>query len=680
MSTKTSDDYVREGVMALGQHDLKKAKFLLVKAIDKDKRNVDAFYNLGAVELYLGNQKLAIEAYESALNLAPSDYEVWYNLGTVYIGQQDYQKAIDCFERSLKINPYYQNALNNLGVSYNYVGRLEESMTVLKKSLELNQENPSVFNNIGVSYSKSGLPAEAIGYFQRAINLNPDYASALNNLGNALQQLGQFDEAEKYYQRAIELDKNYTEALINLASNYNEKREPKKTIKYYLRARKLAPKNAQIAYHTLYILMQVCDWEEVKKITTNLKSLVGLEDPLMNIMHSDDVADNYCVAKAWSDEIESRTKKIRLYKLKPRKRIRVGYVNNFQEKPVAMLTKDIFKLHDKKKFETFAFSFGAAPGAELREKVASEANHFIDTADISNIDVARLIRNERIDILVDLKGYTKGHRTEIFAYKPAPIQISYMGFPGTTGASFFDYVITDKTVTPKAVQKYYSEKHIYMPDCYLMVSDPEVVPIKVSRKSCGLPDGKFVYINLGQTLKIEEKMFKLWLRILKKTDSVLWLHRSNKLAEKNLKLYALEHGVDPDRLIFAPSVRFQDHINRMSQADLALDTSIYNGGATNAYMLYANVPVITITGKHYLSRMGTSLLSSLKMNELITKDYGEYEKLAVTLANDANKMQALKEKLRKNAQQTNLFKPEIFVKNLEEHYIKMVNEKVRDLK
>jgi len=680
MEDKTTDDYVREGVMAMANNDLGNALILLSLAIRADKNNVDAYYNLGAVQLYLGKPLLAIEAYESALKIAPSDYEVLYNLGTVYIGLKDYVNALICFEKSLDISPYYQNTLNNLGVVYNYTGRLEESIKILKKSLELNRENPSTYNNIGVAYSKSGLPAEAIKYFQYAINLNPEYVSALNNLGNALQQLGQFRDAEEYYKKAIKIDKTYTEALMNLASNYNEKRELKKTIQYYKKAQKFAPNNAQIAYHLFYILMQVCDWDEIRKIKKTLSSLEGLEDPLMNIMHSDDLQDNLSVAKAWSDEVQSRTKRLtplRLKATKGHKKIRVGYVNNFQEKPVALLTKDIFKLHNSKKFKTYAFSFGASPGAKLREKVAYDADHFIDISNISNIDAAKLIRDKRIDILVDLKGYTKGHRTEIFAHKPAPIQISYMGFPGTTGASFFDYIITDKTITPKRMQKYYSEKFIYMPDCYLMASDPDVIPQKVSRARYNLPEDKFVFINLGQTLKINPKIFKAWLKILKKTDSVLWLHRSNKIAEKNLKLFALENDVDPDRIIFADTVSFEEHLNRMSLADLALDTSIYNGGATTANMLYAGIPVITVTGRHYLSRMGTSLLKAVNMPELITKNITEYKNLAIKLANNPKKLKSVSKKLKANLEKSKLFKPEKFVANLEKEYINIINEKQR---
>lgn len=664
-----SDQLVREGVYALNQQDFSTARKKFKEAIEANDRNVDAFYNLGASELYMGNSLAAIKAYQDALNIAPTDYEVMYNLGTIYITTQELDKALAYLEKSLEINPYYVNSLNNLGVVHQYLGDLEASAKVYQEVIRIKEDDATAHNNLGVSITKQGLPGEAIPHFKKAIEIDANYASAYNNLGNALQQLGAYNDALEFYKKALEISPQYVEAHINIASNYHELRDLQKAIYHYEEALKYEPENIPGLSHLLHIYQQANDFEKIKIYKEKLKD--KNIDPLINIMYSSDLAENLSVARSWSESIKDRTKKYPPFKYNwKNSKIRVGYINNFQDKPVGYLIRDLFKLHNRKKFEIYAFSYGSSPGGDLREEVAHDVDHFIDIASLKNFDAAKLINDKQIDILVDLKGYTKGEKMEVLALHPAKVQITYLGFPGTTGADFFDYILTDRILTPKPMQKYYTEKFLYMPSCYQIYSKPDYQKVRVKRSDYDLPKKGIVFSCLNQSVKIDEKVFESWMKILKKVkDSVLWLVKSNELQVENLRNFAQSKKIDPDRLIFTKSVPFPEHLSRIPLADLALDPFIYSGGATTAHTLYTGVPVITKTGKHYLSRMSSSIVTYAGLKKLVVDSTKDYEDIAIKLANSKSQLSKYRQFLKKNFKQR--FETKKFVRDLEKIYEKI---------
>ncbi len=331
-------------------------------------------------------------------------------------------------------------------------------------------------------------------------------------------------------------------------------------------------------------------------------------------------------------------------------------------------------MHNREEFEIYCYSYGKNDESGYRKKIQRDCDKFVDVRNLSYVDTANRIYEDRVDILVDLMGYTKASRLEICALRPAPIQVNYLGFPGTTGAEFFDYIITDRLVTSEDQADYYSENFVYMPHCFMVsdytqaISEPDW-----EKADLGLPEESFVFSSLNQAYKIAPSVFDVWMKVLRQVPkSVLWLGQLNATAEQNLKRQAHEKGVSPERLVFAERVPSKDeHLARLRLVDLALDTSIYNGHATTNDALWAGVPVITLKGSHFASRASASLLTAIGLPELITHSLEEYEALAVHLALDSDELRGIRQRLAKNRLTEPLFDTPLFVRNLEKAYKEM---------
>jgi len=346
-------------------------------------------------------------------------------------------------------------------------------------------------------------------------------------------------------------------------------------------------------------------------------------------------------------------------------KIRVGYISEtFRDHPVGNCVYEILKYHNKKKFETFVYSYGVDDGSSIRKFTKKYTGHFFN---IRRFDIKRaihLIKSHNIDILIDLQGHTKDNRIEILAGRPAPIQISYLGFPGTSGTKFIDYLISDKIAAPKSSQRFYSEKIVYLPRCYQVNSALPVSKKKVTRADFNLPDDKVVFCSFNRSLKIEKQVFGLWLKILKAVpDSVLWLYLDNAYIQGNLLSYALQKGASPERFIFSDRMTIDKHLARLKLADVALDTFIYSGGATTANALRVNVPVVTLRGRHFLSRMSESILTAVRLNQLVAKNKSDYIKIAVKLASDKAYYKKTVEIIKKNKK--NIFDTKAFTRDWE---------------
>jgi protein O-GlcNAc transferase len=334
---------------------------------------------------------------------------------------------------------------------------------------------------------------------------------------------------------------------------------------------------------------------------------------------------------------------------------------------------NLYGSHDRRDFKVNCYSYGQADGYTYRRKIEQDCDNFIDLFHLSHVESARRIYQDGVDILVDLVGHTEDNRMTICGYRPVPIQVSYLGFLGSSGADFMDYIITDRVVTPEAHAPYYSENFVYMPHSY-QINDylTETSQTGVKRQEFGLPDDTFVFCSFNKPYKIEPVMFDSWMNILRKVDNcVLWLISGGKTADWNLKLAARERGVDSGRLIFAEMVPLEQHLERLQLADLALDTRIYNGGATTSNALGTGVPLITLLGDHFVSRMSASSLQAIGLPELITHSLEEYEALAVRLARNPAELRSIRQKLNENRSSTPLFDHLRYVRNLENAYRQM---------
>lgn len=522
--------------------------------------------------------------------------------------------------------------------------------------------------------------------YRNVIAIEPNHINAQNNLGNLLKQQGRFDEAIVCYQQALEADPNFALAHFNLATAFLDKGEIMGAITHYKKALQNQPNLVEAAEALLHQLQQVCAWGDFKalkeRVDANMEKVIArgrIFSPMVfyHLARSTDLAKNLQVAKAASDKISQQVSVLNMsfeHKKEKKNKITVGYISSdFCNHPVSILINGLFASHDRKKFKVITYSHGKNDESGYREKIAQDSDEFFDVRNLQNHHLAQKIYDDGVDILVDLNSYTKGNRMPALALRPAPIQINYIGFVGTSGASFFDYIIGDNIVIPKEDRDYYSEKCILMPDCYQINDDKQKLPGEPpTREEFHLPQEEFIFCCFNKSYKITEEIFDSWMNILNRVpNSILWLYNStNPLAEENLRRAAVVKGIRPDRVIFTEKVTRDEHFKRLMLADLALDTDIYNGGATTSDVLYAGTPIISLNGQNFASRMGASMLENIGLKELVVNNLEEYENLAVKLAENPKDLAKIKDKLAKNIKTKPLFDTKKFVKNLEKAYIK----------
>jgi protein O-GlcNAc transferase len=403
---------------------------------------------------------------------------------------------------------------------------------------------------------------------------------------------------------------------------------------------------------------------------------VPSETPFLNITRSDDPQLNFAVAKSWSRDIDKRMTGIRKslgfqYRINNKDKIRIGYIsNNFGDHPTAHITRRLYELHNRKRFKILCYSYGADDNSYYRTSIQAGCDTFVDISNLSNAEAAKHVNDDGVDILVDLVGDMRGGRVAIAALRPAPVQVRWLGMAGTTGANFFDYLITDKIVTPQDHSKFYSEKFVYLPNCYqINDNQPFEAECQFLKSTFGIPEGVFVFCCFNTSYKIDTNVFSAWMRILKRsTESVLWLMTHSTNMQENIKKASEKHGVDPARLIFAEKIPKPRHLSRLPLADLALDTLTVNGAASTSDALWAGVPVLTICGKHFASRMSASILSAIGMDSLIASDLESYVGQAVQLSKESQYVLEIKRTLVTNQKNKPLFDTEQFVASLELAY------------
>jgi protein O-GlcNAc transferase len=692
------------------------------QTIDLKPDLVEAFVNIGIAHHQLGDYNRATSAYQKALKLKPNCTEAYYNMGNTYKAQGNLDEAISCYQQTLSLNSGFVEAYYNMAIILEQQVRPEEAIVCLKQCLQINPEWAEVHNNIGNLLKQKGFLAEAIASYQKAIKIKPDLYEVHNNLGNALKDQGSFAEAIVCYQSALQIYPGYAEAYLNLGITLADDDRLNDAIDCFQKAIRLNPRFAEAytymglaladrgkrqgaidcfqkaievnrdyseAYsYLIHHLQHTCNWPQLKMVSERLDELgrqnaadgrLILEPPFICMSRQSDLSRNLIISKAWSRKIATPLKNLKLpvsfeSRRQPKDRLTIGYLScDFHDHATAHLMLSFFGLHDREKSKVHCYSFGPEDSSRYRNQIMEESDQFSDIRDCSHIEAAKRIYADGVDILVDLKGHTKGARLGILACRPAPIQVHYLGYPGTTGADFIDYLITDRIVTPEDHGPYYSEKLVLLPHCY-QVNDhkQEISSRDWNRETLGLPDKGFVFSSFNLPYKIDPVMFDCWMRILQQVpNSVLWLFGDNENARCNLRQEAAGRGVEPDRLVFAQKIEKTEHLSRLKWADLALDTRIVNGHTTTSDSLWAGVPVITLQGSHFASRVSSSLLHAVGLSELVTYRLEEYEKLAVQLASRPSELKAVRHKLNINRLNKPLFDTARFVRNLEQAYSEM---------
>ena len=645
-----------------------------------------AWANKGVALKELKRFDEAIADYDQALTLKPDYHEAWTNKGGGLHELKRFDEAIAHYDQALSLKPDYVEAWTNKGVTLHELKRFDEAIAHFDQALTLKPDYHEAWTNKGGGLHELKRFDEAIAHYDQALSLKPDYVEAWTNKGVTLHELKRFDEAIAHYDQALSLKPDYHEAWTNKGATLNELKRFDEAIAHYDQALSLKPDIDWLHGELLHAKMKICSWSGLaesfenmfKKAAENEK--VATPFPLLAL--SD---DTFLHKKSSEIYIQSR------YPFNPalgpilkhsrNEKIRIGYFSaDFRNHPVAFLIAGLFEIHDRSQFEIYAFSLVKAAD-EMSGRLQLAFDHYIQAHGISDIEIAQLSRSLNIDIAVDLTGITASSRTGIFSYRAAPIQVNYLGYPGTMGADYIDYIVADHTLIPLDAQSCYTERIAYLPNSYQVNDRKRVISDKqFTRQELGLPENGFVFCSFNNNFKILPATFGAWMRILKAVEgSTLWLLQDNSCAADNLKKEAEKQGIDVNRFVFAERMPLSEHLARHSQADVFLDTFPYNAHTTASDALWAGLPVLTLIGQSFASRVAASLLNALGLSELITNTQEKYEALAIELAMNPKKLADVKLKLANNRLTTPLFDTPLFAKNLESVYIKMYERYQADL-
>jgi protein O-GlcNAc transferase len=559
-----------------------------------------------------------------------------------------------------------------LGRALRDQGRLEESAASYRRATALDPQNAEFHNDLGNVLTEQGKLGEAIGSYEKALEICPEYAEAHNNLANLHQMTGRLEEAAAGYQKAIGLRPDYAEAHRNLGSLfYREGRLPE-AISALRRAVALHPDYAEAAALLEHQMRHICEWKGLDALSRSLIQMVeqgsGAVNPFGFLCLESTPAQQLLCARQWAAQNAKYTSDETPFTFRDEGRITVGYLSaDFHEHATAHLISELFSLHDRKRFRVVAYSYGPDDGSPVRERLIRSFDQFVDIRNESFVESARRIRADGVQILVDLKGYTADARPKIMGLRPAPIQVNYLGYPGTMGSDAIDYAIVDGIVAPQEEQAFFTEKLVHMPDCYQVNdSSRKISAHNPSRRECGLPENGFVFCCFNASYKITPKMFNVWTRLLKAIPgSVLWLLDSSPDATANLKREAEDRGVADERLVFAGHLPYGDHLARFAVADLFLDTFPYNAHTLTSDALWGGCPVVTCSGRTFPSRVAGSLLRSVGLPELVCGSLTEYEKLALALARDPGRLGGVRQTLQTALLGAPVFDTRRFARHLE---------------
>ena len=664
---------------ALGKSDAALAGY--EDAIALDPAYANAYCNRGSMLERLGRWDEALASYDRALALNEGDYLAHYNRASVLRHRLRFEEALADYDRAIALKHDYLEAHLNRAHLLQELGRHEAAVAGYERALAIWPQLPEAFDRRGVSLANLHRLPQALASYDRAIALKPTYAEAYVNRGTLLQEMLLLEEAVASYDTAIQLNPESADAHRNRGSALLKLKRHAAAIDSYDRALALKPNLANLLGACRHARMQVCDWKgfdaDLVRIRVALQAEQAVCVPLPVLALFDEPQLHNLAARAWVRHACPPDNALGPILPRPRYgRIRIGYFSaDFRSHPVSLLTAGMFETHDRARFEITAFAFGpVAPDDPVRARLERAFEHFIDVDARSDVQVALLARELGIDVAVDLGGFTENARTRIFALRAAAVQIGYLGYPGTSGAPYMDYLVADRTLIPAGSEQHYSEKIIYLPDSY-QANDAkrEITERRFTRAELGLPSSGFVFCCFNRYFKLTPGTFDSWMRILGRLDgSVLWLAAADPLVVSNLRAAAAQRGIDPGRLIFArrvPSVA--DHLARQRTADLFLDTWPFNAHTTASDALTAGLPVLTCAGQTLAGRVAASLLTAVGLPELITTTTQQYEALAVQLATQPRELDALRRKLLANRPSARLFDTERFTRALESAFVRV---------
>ncbi|HKX06978.1 MAG TPA: tetratricopeptide repeat protein [Stellaceae bacterium] len=639
----------------------------------------DALHLLGVLKASGGHYEEADGLINKALRINPGSAEALNNRANVLWSLDRLEEALTSCEKALAIKPDYAEALNNRGNILNDLGRFEAALASYDRALALRPDYANALANRADVLRDLQRPEEALAGYDRALAIRPTLAKALVNRAIVLQDLRRYDAALASYEQAVKIDPGDAKAYHHLGTALHQLRRFEPAARAYRRAFELDPLRGTA--RSLYVLAkrQICDWATAAEDEAGLAAAVGSGAvsvlPLVVISTIDDPAIQLEAARRYvADNRFDRQSPLPSPSRMARDKIRIAYVSaDFRDHTMSVSLAQLFELHDRGRYETYGISLGPDDGSDLRKRVMGSLDHFLDVRAISDLEAARQIQALGIDIAVDLAGFTEGCRPGILAHRPAPIQVNYLGYVGTMGADFIDYIFVDPVLVPPDQRAFFAEKLVHLPECYLPSDTTRAIAEPGEPRSAyGLPDRGFVFACFNNSYKITSPVFALWMRLLQAVESaVLWVRSDNELVMKNLRSEAEARGVAPDRVIQAGRCPLPEHLARFRLADLFLDTLPYTAHSTAVDALWGGLPVLTCAGRSYAARSAASLLTAIGLPELVTSSLDEYEALALKLARDPGVLAGLRERLARNRATMPLFDTPRLCRHIESAYEEM---------
>ena len=665
------------GVLLQMQGRLEEAASAYGEAVALRPAYAEAQFNLGSVLHQQHELDAAEAAYRRVVSLNPGIAVVHNNLGTVLKDRGLLDQALAAFDDAVRLQPDNAEALYNCATVLQQQGKLEQALAAYGHAIELREDYPDAINNAGIVLVELGRAGDAIDLYRRLLDRMPAHADACNNMGTALLAEGRLQEARAAFEQALTHKPDFPEACYNLGNAARELGDLAGAIAAYGNALRLRPDYADAFCQLVYHRAQACAWDDYEADQEKLVGMVrqGLRVPPFYLFSTPaSASDQLFCARQWIGPIRPPVQAVFDHKpFAQKQRIRLGYLSgDLHQHATAQLMAELFERHDRDRFEVFAYSYGPDDNSSMRARLVSAFDRFVDIRALSHREAAKLIHAHEIDILVDLKGYTHQARPAIPAYRPAPVQVSYLGYPATMGADFIDYIIVDSFVVPASQQPHFSERLVHLPGSYQVNDRKREMATPASRQDCGLPAEGLVLCSLNNSYKISPVFFDIWMRLLASVPgSVLWLLEANDLVTGNLRSEAEKRGVDPGRLLFAPLVASAEHLGRHRHADLFLDTLPCNAHTTASDALWAGLPVLTCSGNTFAGRVAGSLLTAVGMPELVMGSLEEYEQTALALARSPQRLTALRQKLEHNRDASALFDLPKLTGNIEAAYARM---------
>jgi protein O-GlcNAc transferase len=637
------------GTLYLDNKNFKEAKNYLKKCIEIDKKNIVAFNNLAITYEAIGNTDKAINLYQKSIKISDKISDTFFRMANLYSKIKEYKLAIQNYEKAIAINPNY---------IFGYV-------------------------NLANTQFKLNLYEVAIANYKKALSINKKFIPAYSNLFEVFKKIRKYNGAIKCCDEIIKIESENINAYLNKGDILMLLKKYKNAIECYEKVIKINPDQELALGKLLFAKMFIHDWTDYdslkKRIIKNIENNLNPIHPSMFLA----ILDRPKLHLELSKNFTNKNLNFQIYKkesiVEKKSKINIGYFSaDFYDHATLRLMMDVFKYHNKNVFNFYGFYFGNIKEDFATKELKNYLKNFFNVEDLSVEEICYLCRKIKIDIAIDLKGLTLNNKINIFKNRVAPIQINYLGYPGTTGLKSMDYIIADKIIIPEEYFKFYSEKVLHLPVCYQPnIKNKEITKVVKSKKSYGLNENKFTFCSFNNSYKITPNIFKIWLEILQETpNSQLWVIVSDIEGEKNLKKIITENGMDPQRIIFADFVNEKEHLNRIKLADIFLDTFPTNAHTTASDAIRMGVPIITLKGESFASRVASSILHQCNMEDLVTTSYAEYKNKAIELYNNNIKLSLIKKKLDNITEKSSLFNSKIITENLEKIYLEVYNKKI----